>query len=229
MGVVTVWEVECKKGPGRSSWCVLHPLAGAFLGEIPLFPWNTSVASCLGQMVDAVCSFLNGTGFAQTSCAIQTLPSISAFLPSNFLLILWPHPSVCSWNLCFLVPNCYFYSSLLLWPDLLSFPVHNDNSWRLCWTPGRNGIDVFFDVLNCLETPGSPRFPSMHLLLSSGPYLILAWCSFCLFVLFSFYLQLVPGNNGADYVYFQRQWSTCDFWPSLSHWEEFSLNIPVPR
>lgn len=126
MGVVTVWEVECKKGPGRSSWCVLHTLAGAFLGEIPLFPWNTSVASCLGQMVDAVCSFLNGTGFAQTSCAVQTLPSISAFLPSNFLLILWPHPSVCSWNLCFLVPNFTlpYFSGLAYYRSWSTVTIH---------------------------------------------------------------------------------------------------------
>lgn len=194
MGVVTVWEVECTKGPGRVQ-----------LGEIPAFPWNTSDASCRGQMVDAVCSFLNGMGFAQTSCGIQTLPSISAFLPSNFLLILWPPPSVCSWNLCFLVPDRYFtlsyFSGLAYHGTWSTMMIHECFVEHL---PGPDGIDVFFDVPNCLETSDSPQSSQYASALIQwtmlSVYLALAWCPFCLVVLFSFYLQLMPGNNGADYI-----------------------------
>lgn len=86
-------------------WCLLCIPAGAFLGEIPALARNSQMLLVWGQMVDSVCSLLNRVGFAETSCGIQTLLFISAFRPSNVLLTLWPPPLLCSWNLCFLVPD----------------------------------------------------------------------------------------------------------------------------
>lgn len=130
---------------------------------------------------------------------IQTLPSVSAFLLSNFFLTLWFPPLFCSWNVCFLVSWLLFYSSLLLCPTYPQCLVHNAGSLRICWTHGPYGTDVFFDVSNCLETSGCPKPPQFLSVLAHWAllslYLALTWYSFFFF----FYLQVTTGNSGADY------------------------------
>lgn len=155
MCVVTIWEVECMKGLDGWNWWRLQILVGAFLGEIPTFLWNTSDTSCLGQMADSLCSFLKWGGVCRD--ILWNPDSAIYFCLSSFQLA---HFVTFSFSLflefVFSSSRLLFYSSLLLWPGFPSVWSTVEIYYGFVEQLDQDGIDVFFDVPNCLEAPGSP-------------------------------------------------------------------------
>ena len=135
MGVVTVWEVECTKGPGHvqlvcvahSCWYLLGRDSCLPVKHIRCFlPGADGWCSMQLSKWDGVCPDILWDPDSPIYFCLSSIKLLAHFVTSSFSLFL---------EFVLSSSRLVFYSFLLLWPGLLWYLVHNDDSWMLCWTP----------------------------------------------------------------------------------------------